>query len=248
MPQESERDRILRAYVLHITLRNLISPLEELDANELLLQIEADLQLFNTLSSTRYLNERTAIPKAGSLHLAWEYAKSPAHHHLFQHLLRVSPYVFSILVELIKDHPIFHNNSNCPQTPVDYQLAVTLYRMGRYGNAASLIDVAREAGCGKGSVLLWTKRCLTAIESLHNIFVWPLTEEEKEVEKLWMDQHMGFVGLWHEGWLMYDGTIVVLYSRPGMEGDTYYTRKANYGLNVQARHILNHFLKNSISN
>ena len=32
---------------------------------------------------------------------------------------------------------------------------------------------------------------------------------------------------------MYDGTIVVLYAQPGMEGDAYYTRKCNYGLNLQ---------------
>ena len=61
----------------------------------------------------------------------------------------------------------------------------------------------------------------------------PLTSEEKEAEKCWMDNHLGFKGLWREGWLMYDGTIVVLYAKPGMNGQGYYTRKANYGLNVQ---------------
>ena len=55
-------------------------------------------------------------------------------------------------------------------------------------------------------------RCSTAIESLHDIFVCPLTAEEKETEKKWMDLHMGFQGSWHDGWVMYDGTIVVLYT------------------------------------
>ena len=32
---------------------------------------------------------------------------------------------------------------------------------------------------------------------------------------------------------MYDGTIVVLYAKPGLNGDAYYTRKGNYGLNAQ---------------
>ena len=32
---------------------------------------------------------------------------------------------------------------------------------------------------------------------------------------------------------MYDGTIVVLYKKPGLNGDAYYMRKANYGLNAQ---------------
>ena len=48
-----------------------------------------------------------------------------------------------------------------------------------------------------------------------------------------MDKHLGFVGTWQDGWVMYDGTIVVLYAKPGLHGDAYYTCKANYGLNVQ---------------
>ena len=36
-----------------------------------------------------------------------------------------------------------------------------------------------------------------------------------------------------EGWVMYDGTIVVLQKKPGLNGDAYYTRKGNYGLNAQ---------------
>ena len=61
----------------------------------------------------------------------------------------------------------------------------------------------------------------------------PLTSDEKEVEKRWVDQHLGFQGTWRDGWVMYDGTIVVLYSRPGLNGDAYFTRKSNYGLNLQ---------------
>lgn len=32
---------------------------------------------------------------------------------------------------------------------------------------------------------------------------------------------------------MYDGTIVILYAKPGLNGDAYFTRKSNYGLNLQ---------------
>ena len=37
---------------------------------------------------------------------------------------------------------------------------------------------------------------------------------------------------------MYDGTIVVLYKKPGLNGDAYYTRKANCGLNAQVLNFL----------
>ena len=79
----------------------------------------------------------------------------------FVHMLCVSPLVFNAILELIKDHPIFKNNSTSPQTPVDYQLAVTLYRMGRYGNGASDEDIGRIAGCGEGTVRKFVDRCFT---------------------------------------------------------------------------------------
>jgi hypothetical protein len=68
--------------------------------------------------------------------------------------------------------------------------------MGRFGNAASLEDIAHVGGCSEGSVENYTKRCFEAIEALHDVFVRPLTKEEKEMEKLWMDDHLGFKGSW----------------------------------------------------
>ena len=233
MPNQNLHDQVLRAYILHLTLRDALLPPEDLPPTELLLRLQADMEMYRAIKNTRYLNTQTSIPKSGSLHLAWEYARRPEHHDLFIQMLCISPHAFTVLQELIKSHPVFQNNSNVPQAPVDYQLAVCLYRLGRFGNAASVSDIARIAGCSTGSVELWTDRCITAIQSLHDMFVRPLTLEEKEVEKDWIDQHMGFRGLWREGWIMYDGTIVVLYAHPGMEGDAYYTRKCNYGLNLQ---------------
>ena len=69
----------------------------------------------------------------------------------------------------------------------------------------------------------YTEQCLKAIESLHDIFVQPLTPEEKKREKCWVDEHLGFVASWQEGWIMYDGTIIVLYACPDMHGSVYYT-------------------------
>ena len=228
-------DEVTLSYILHSMLRYLADPPYELELDELAVRLQSDTQFLQAIRSTRYLNPRNPVPRleAASLSLVWEYAKDPAQHGRFQHMLRVSPRVFQVIVELIKDHPVFSNNSNHPQAPVEEQLAVTLFRMGRFGNAASLEDIAREAGCSEGTVEAYTSRCFEAIMALHDIFVRPLTPEEKEREKEWIDQHLGFKGLWREGWVMYDGTIVVLYARPGLDGDAYYTRKCNYGLNLQ---------------
>jgi hypothetical protein len=67
-------------------------------------------------------------------------------------MLRVSPEVFDVILSFIHDNPVFHNNSNNPQAPVQTQLAVMLYRLGRYGNGASIEDVARISGISEGSV------------------------------------------------------------------------------------------------
>ena len=47
--------------------------------------------------------------------------------------------------------------------PIDYQLAITLYRFGYYGNAASLQRVADWAGVGKGTVLVATRCVMAAV-------------------------------------------------------------------------------------
>lgn len=47
-----------------------------------------------------------------------------------------------------------------------------------------------------GDVENATAHCFEAIESLHDLFVQPLDAEEKEVEKRWVDNHLGFCGSW----------------------------------------------------
>ena len=167
------------------------------------------------------------------MHLAWQYTQNPDDHHQFINMLHVTPLVFYAILRLIENQLVFFNHSNHAQPTVEQQLAVTLYRMGHCCNAASVEDVAHLAGCGEGSVINYTDQCFTAIESLHDFFVHCLTPAEKEIEKRWMDENLGFRGMWQNGWLMYDGTIVVLFQKPGLNGDAYYTRKGNYGLNVQ---------------
>jgi hypothetical protein len=71
----------------------------------------------------------------------------------------------SLLQDLskISDDPIFFNNSNNPQMPVEDQLAIALYRFGHEGNAASLQSVANWAGVGKGTITLCTRCVMVAV-------------------------------------------------------------------------------------
>lgn len=231
------REQVLEAYLAYMAIQ--LSTLPTRSAQKLLDQLKADCVCIHTILTKRYLNPRPPVLKSGNLHLAWEYARDPAMHERFINMLRVSPHVFDTILGLIEDHSIFENESNNPQTPVRIQLAVTLYRMGRFGNGASVEDIARVAGISEGAVELFTCRVQVALMSLHDIFVRPLTEEEKEREKRWIEENLGFTGSsWREGWIMYDGTIVVLYARPGLDGAAYYTRKCNYGMNTQVSSLL----------
>lgn len=77
--------------------------------------------------------------------------------------MHMSPACFDSLVTSIKDHPVFHNNSNHSQMPVEEQLANTLYCFAHYGNAASTMKVALWAGVGYGTVKLVTVWVMRAI-------------------------------------------------------------------------------------
>src|SRR6266576_4325527 len=106
MPSQTLHDQVLRAYILHLTLRDALIPPEDLPLTELLLRLQADMEMYRAIKNTRYLNTRTSIPKSGSLHLAWEYARRPEHHDLFIQMLCISPHTFAVLQELIKSHAV----------------------------------------------------------------------------------------------------------------------------------------------
>ncbi|KZV66588.1 hypothetical protein PENSPDRAFT_737054 [Peniophora sp. CONT] len=222
----------LEAYMTYMALRMAVLPPES--ASQLLEQVKTDCLILYNIFTARYLNTRVLVPKRGNFSLAWDYASDPALHDRFVTMFRISPHVFEAILHLIRNHAVFQNKSNNEQTDPRDQFAVTLYRMGRFGNGVSVRDVARDAGISEGAVHDFTERCQTAIMSLHDQFVRPLTAEEKEVEKCWIEEQLGVEGsTWRDGYLMYDGTIIVFYGRPGMDGAAYYTRKQNYGFNAQ---------------
>jgi hypothetical protein len=145
MAMQQTRNELIHMYLLLMLVNNAFARFESFE--EACQQFNVDVQFILVLSTTRYLNGRHhCVPKAGQLHLAWKYASNLANHARFSGMLRVSPDIFHIILSLIKDHRIFTNTLNVPQTPVEVQLAVTLYRMGRYGNGASLEDIAQVAG------------------------------------------------------------------------------------------------------
>ena len=60
----------------------------------------------------------------------------------FRQELRISPHTFDCLIECLGNNPIFTNNSNNNQIPIDRQVAITLYRFGHHGNGVGLDKIA----------------------------------------------------------------------------------------------------------
>ncbi|KDN33174.1 hypothetical protein RSAG8_13737, partial [Rhizoctonia solani AG-8 WAC10335] len=147
-------------------------------------------------------------------------------------LVRVTPTTFQQVLLEIQGNPIFSNNSHHAQAPVEDQLAIALYRLGRFGNAASMDDVAFLAAVGHGTTMLYTRRIITALMDVHGRWIRPLTAQEREEEREWVLERVGCPefapGIYH-----YDGTCSELWQKPGLNGDAYFNRGMYYGLNIQ---------------
>jgi hypothetical protein len=194
---------------------------------------EVILETMGQLYSERYFNSREEINKDGTqLHLLLHDYKFNRPE-IFRSYLRIDPRCFNDLVQVLKDDPVFHNNSNNPQMPIDEQLAIALFRFGHYGNAASTLKVALWAGIGFGTVSLVTNRVLkaTCSERFRKSALHWSSPQEKEATKAWVQDTS--CRAWRDGWLMVDGSLVLLFMRPGFFGNTFFDRKSNYSLNVQ---------------
>jgi hypothetical protein len=147
----------------------------------------------------------------------------------------MSPFAFERLVKELENDPVFGNDSNHGQMPVEDQIAITLFRFGHSGNASGLQQVANWAGVGKGTIILVTRRVMTAVlrPQLMAGAVRMPTASEREKAKSWVEKHSCKAS--RNGWCMVDGTLVPLFDRPFWFGESYFDRKCNYSLNIQVR-------------
>ncbi|KIJ54766.1 hypothetical protein M422DRAFT_152646 [Sphaerobolus stellatus SS14] len=191
------------------------------------------IQALLDLYSSHFINERNFLPRSGEL-LALLPSDYKAHFpETFRSFLRVYPATFDSLVSKIQDHPVFHNDSHNGQIPVTHQAAITLYRFGHFGNAASASKVSFMAGVGYGTVHLCTRQVMAAIlnDSFRlEVLRWP-DDEAKEEAKQWVKERT--CSSWQHGWCMVDGTLVPLYAQPAFFGNSFFDRKSNYSMNVQ---------------
>ena len=100
----------------------------------------------------------------------------------FRQLFRTSRQGFFAVLEQIKDHPVFTNNSACPQTAPAWQLAVALCRLGSNGTGTGVRKMQTIFGIGIGTVGLFTNRVITALLAVkHRWVAWPDAERRREI-------------------------------------------------------------------
>jgi hypothetical protein len=206
--------------------------------SEALLTLESSFLLFckgifdmdNFIERTRVLFPHQ-VPKNSSLPLVITVFKvhDPKR---FRSNLRCDPSTFDFLHELICDHEVFQNNSPlASQVPPIFQLAIYLYRMGHFGNAATPEKIGQWAGCSVGLVVKSTRRVIRAFADLHDRAVhWPSSVEKREASD-WIEAHS--CRGWRPGYAMVDGTLIPLFARPGHFGNLFFDRKMNYSLGLQ---------------
>lgn len=190
------------------------------------------MNIRSQLLKQRVLRPNPPVPKLSHLPLLWEYKQN--HAKRFRDHVRVSPDTFDGILARIEEHPIFCNESDNPQMPVRDQLAITLYRLGHYGNAASTALVAEWAGVSEGTVLDCTKRVILSLLALHDeVIYWPEEGSElKEKAKAWVEQKAGSPA-WRDGCYTTDGSPGGLYTKPSFYGETWFDKSCNYSTNMQ---------------
>jgi hypothetical protein len=197
-------------------------------------RLSAFMTIFSELESnithTRVLNPGSPIPnalKGGLDRLWWHKDHRPE---TFRSFVRVKPATFDELVRRLSFSPEFQNDSNNPQIEVRAQVAIALYRLGHYGNGASVVEVADWAGVAVGSVVNCTRRVILAVLELHDeVFATPSPEmiaRSKEFAQ-------GVCSAWAGGFMSVDGSTIPLFSKPGHYGESYFDKTSRYSMNVQ---------------
>ncbi|KAK9344263.1 hypothetical protein V1522DRAFT_410532, partial [Lipomyces starkeyi] len=94
------------------------------------------------LQCVRYVNNRESIPRSSAtldLLLNYYHDHNPK---IFRTKLRVYPETIDALVSILREAPVFATIAARRAKSIEIHLAILLYRLGHYGNGASMEEVA----------------------------------------------------------------------------------------------------------
>jgi DDE superfamily endonuclease len=144
----------------------------------------------------------------------------------FLQKFRVTREAFAIILDKIKDHPVFESKTKA-MAPPEYQLMVFLKYIGTEGAGSSNANQRQTFGVGYGTSSLYRKRVTKALLSLREEYItWPDSNERKVISKD-IQRQFDFphcVGI-------ADGTLFPLAFEPSTEDAPDYSgRKYGYSL------------------
>lgn len=144
----------------------------------------------------------------------------------FKKILRVTKQTFCHLLELIRFNPVFYGKNSCKQLPISHQLAITLYKLGCYGENLTKTGMFLGIGDG-GTTQRIMLRVFHVILSLAPRYLyWPNVAERQQIVLETLDEMPGSIGY-------VDGSEIILFNKPASDHESYYSRKSNYCLKVQ---------------
>ena len=187
----------------------------------------AQRRLVCLLASRYSVSRRQRIPTSADWRVRILFSSPPLQ---YRAVSRVDRSTFEVLVGRMEATAgdIFYSSSGRPQLPVRVQLAITLFRFGHYGNAASVILTAQTFFVSVGSVVKATQRVTAAILRWEDAEIrWPdasrraaLAEQSK--------QRYGFAGCVGA----VDGTTIPLAYPPSVNPWCFFDRHGRYSVNV----------------
>ena len=134
---------------------------------------------------------------------------------------------FLFLNEMKEKKAFLLTNKKSHQRPISFQLLVYLYRIGLEGSSGGAGRVALFFGIGKGSVFNYVRRCVLALQEIHDeVVYWPDINERMDMRK-----RLSAYGFRHCVGII-DGTLILLNFRPESFHECYFSRKSVYALNV----------------
>lgn len=189
-------------------------------------------EFLNHLNSTRYWDTRGPyLPTIINVESWFHQPRFENNDRKFRKVFRMNREIFYKLLEKIECHSAFQNQStSAKQTPVKYQLAIFLYRLGSKGGGGSLEQVGDSVGVGVGTVLNFSRRVMRAILSLLEQYIcWP-SKSERDIHKQRVCSASTGVFAGCIGFV--DGTFITLAYAPLKDWFYYFNRKSSYALNA----------------
>lgn len=136
---------------------------------------------------------------------------------------------FNVIIDLIKDNPVFHGKNSEKQFSVYFQLALVMYRLGSNGSGASIARIATLFGIGDGGTIdkiTWRVfKCILAWEDEY--IKWPSAEEKVDIIFETSDELPHCIGY-------VDGVEIPLDYIPSEHPVEFFSRKRQYSIKMQA--------------